>query len=188
MAKKKPPSQAGKGLSIEQGCNPTRHPPPTPCNENIINYSSDRPLGCGAGNSLDLVFVGWTLLPPSCPLERERVRKPHVSIICKPSRLTSERHWCVFWRMDWIGRPHMGRQWPMDASLSLIMVAFLWPSVPWLMSGTLPRLFLLQLQCPKHRLCLNIKHHYAVNEKQCYNDLFPHLLLFYWLSPFSPAY
>lgn len=33
-------------------------------------------------------------------------------------------------------------------------------------------------------LCLNIKHHYAVNENLSHNVL----LLFFWLLPLSPAY
>lgn len=47
-------SISGLWLPIEAGCAP---PAPTSCNENIINYPTDRPLGCGAGNSLGLVFV-----------------------------------------------------------------------------------------------------------------------------------
>jgi len=56
-----------------------RPPAPTSCNENIINYPTDRPLGCGAGNSLGLVFVDRQppSPPPLTPREgkRERVEK-----------------------------------------------------------------------------------------------------------------
>lgn len=69
MSKKKRPSQFwDKGSLLRMGV----PPPPTPCNENIINYPTDRPLGCGAGSSLGLFFVdGCPFLPLAPPGEGE---------------------------------------------------------------------------------------------------------------------
>lgn len=65
----------GLWLPIEAGC-ALPPPAPTSCNENIINYPTDRPLGCGAGNSLGLVFVDRPphAPPPLTPREGKRER------------------------------------------------------------------------------------------------------------------